>query len=226
MFDEANPRHTTHERTKNRRHTGSFPANTRLGQKYAASGKHSFTSPAGYLSDAKQITTRKKGNLRGWGDEWDRGRTPEVKHSLSTANWLSATNSRVFYVLFIPLAAEHKRASVICATLINKSTSSAKSKARGHSRHHRRFLNRRGCLGAVPAAARCRNSKRRGGWKRRVTVGDAGPSEGLKLREVAIRETTSCFLYLRWLYSSATTQPPRRQNFCFLCFTSSNEVKS
>ena len=142
---------------------GELPANTRLCQIYAASGKHSFTSPAGYLSDAKQITPQKKGNLRGWGDERDRGRTPEVKHSLSAANWLSPANSRVFYVLFIPLATEHKRASVICATLINRSTSSAKSKTRGHSRHPRRFLNRRGRLGVAPAVACCR--KQQEAWR-------------------------------------------------------------
>ena len=50
----------------------------------------------------------------------------------------------MFYVLFFPLAAEHKWPSVICAALMNGSTSSAKSKTRGHGRHHRWFVNRQG----------------------------------------------------------------------------------
>ncbi|CAB1437220.1 unnamed protein product [Pleuronectes platessa] len=39
---------------------------------------------------------------------------------------------------------EHKWPSVICAALMNGSTSSAKSKTRGHGRHHRWFVNRQG----------------------------------------------------------------------------------
>ena len=194
MFDETNPRHTTHERTKNRRHTGSsLLTHVSARNMQPVENTHLHRLQVTFLMQNKS-RRRRKAISEAEETSGTGGRTPEVKHSLSTTNWLSATNSRIFYVLFIPLAAEHKRASVICATLINRSTSSAKSRTRGHSRHHRRFLNRRGCLGAVPAAARCRNSKRHGGWQRRVTVGDAGLSEGLKLREVAIRETTSCFL--------------------------------
>lgn len=64
----------------------------------------------------------------------------------------------MFYVLVIPLAAQHRRPSVICAALMNRSTSSVESKTRGHGRHHCRLVNRQGCLGSVPAGACCRSS--------------------------------------------------------------------
>lgn len=161
-----------------------LPANTNLSQKYAATGKHSFTSLAGYLFDAKtNHNTEERQSESQREKDGDRERTPEVKHSLTTTNWLSPTNSCVFYVLFIPLATEYKQLSVICATLMNRSISSAKSETCGHRRRHRGFVNRRGCLGTVPAAARCRSSKGHRGWRGRVTVGDAGRSEGLREAE-------------------------------------------
>lgn len=142
----------------------------------------------------KQITTQKTIREMREKREGQRERTPEVKHSLTTTNWLSPAKSPVFYVLFIPLAAEYKRPSVTCAALMNN-TSSAKSKTRGHGRHHHRFVNRQGRLGIMPAGACCQSSKGHRRWLGWVTVGNAGQSEGLvstevRLREVAIRETS------------------------------------
>lgn len=149
----------------------------------------------------------REGEKAGSGD-----RTPEVKHSLTTTNWLSQTNSRVFNVLFIPLAAQYKRPSVICATVMNRSTSSAKSKTCGHSRRHRRFVNRQGCLGVTPAVALCRSST---GASRVAGAGycrgGAGQQEGPLSAELQLREAQekkSIFLCnSRVLFTKATWKP-------------------
>lgn len=131
--------------------------NINLSQKYSATGKHSFRSPAGYLFDIEtNHYAEETQSERHREKDKDRERTHAVKH---TTNWLSPTNSPVFYVLFIPLAAEHKRPSVIYAALMNRSTSSAKSKTRGHSPPSPLFVNRQGCLGVMPAGACYRSSK-------------------------------------------------------------------
>lgn len=51
---------------------------------------------------------------------------------------------------------------------MNRSTSSAKSKTLGHSRHHRWFVNRHGCLGVMPEGACCRGSRGHWGWRSTV----------------------------------------------------------
>lgn len=97
---------------------------------------------------------------------WER--TPEIKHSLTATNCYSPNNSPMFYVLFIPLAAEHKRPSVICGALVNRGTSSAKSKTRGHDCHHHWFVNRQVCPGVTPAGAHCGSSRGHQRWHRSV----------------------------------------------------------
>lgn len=96
--------------------------------------------------------------------------TPKVKWSLAATNWLSLTNRPVFYVLVIPLTPEHKQPSVICAASVNRSTSSAKSKTRGHGRHHCWFVNHQGCLGILPAGACCQSSREHWGWLEQATL--------------------------------------------------------
>lgn len=139
--NETNPRHKSQKGNELKTHQED-PANKYPSQKNAATGKRSFRLPAFTFFMQKQMTTWKRGTTQQKQNRRDREMTPKVKWSPANTNWPSLTNGLVFYVLVIPRTPEHKRPSVVCAALMNRSTSSAKSKTRGHGRHHCWFVNR------------------------------------------------------------------------------------
>ena len=140
---------------------------------------------------------------------------PTIKRPLQPQTDAPTNSSPMFSALFFPLAAEHKWPSVICAALMNRSTSSAKSKTRGHGRHHRWFVNRQGVWAsrqqghAVEAA---------GGME--GGTDQCGGSVSRGVREADRREATLSFhnckntRFAKWWKRCGRPQP---LHFCVLC---------
>lgn len=103
----------------------------------APTGKHSFKSPAAHFFHKKtDQNMEQRHNQAAW-----------VRRSNQHVLAVPDQHACVLYLSYPTPLQKHKQPSVFFAALMNRSTSSAKSKARGHGRHHCWFVKSPGVSG-------------------------------------------------------------------------------